>query len=63
MNAALEESATRNASRRPRRPRRAAAEAEPVAAFTIPAGYMTGEEFEHGMIEDLTVLYKQHGLI
>ncbi|KAA6301247.1 MAG: hypothetical protein EZS26_002556 [Candidatus Ordinivivax streblomastigis] len=32
-------------------------------AFEIPEGYMTGDEFARRVKEELTVLYKQHGLI
>ncbi|MDR0546978.1 MAG: hypothetical protein LBG77_05280 [Dysgonamonadaceae bacterium] len=31
--------------------------------FEIPPGYMTGDEFVRRVKDDLTKLYKEHGLI
>jgi hypothetical protein len=31
--------------------------------FVIPPGYMTGDEFSRRVKEELTALYKEHGLI
>jgi hypothetical protein len=38
-------------------------DAEVIESFVIPEGYMTGDEFARRVIEELTVLYKKHGLI
>ncbi len=39
--------------------------AAPVAkeSFEIPEGYMTGDEFERRVKEEVTQFYKEHGLI
>jgi len=44
-------------------PRRWYSDENPVFTGIIPEGYMTGDEFEKGCIEDIEKFCNEHGLL